>query len=470
MNDRKPENPSRPPRNGGPRDPNKDGNHKPRPQKKERERERILAEGPNARRVALDMIARVLGQKQSLDDVLTSSPDFERLSERDRGFCRMLVATVLRRLGQIDDVIDRFLNSRPRGKGSRAVDILRMGAAQILFMGTPPHAAVGETVSLASTAGLIQFKGMINAVLRRVEREGAAVVEAQDADRLNVPGWLWHSWMAYGEANARAIAAQHRVEAPLDITVKGDAADWAKRLGGELLPTGSVRLFSGGDVRALEGFEDGEWWVQDASAALPARLLDVKPGMKVLDMCAAPGGKTAQLASAGGEVVALDRSEKRLAVLKRNMERLKLSVATEVADASVWEGDAAFDAILLDAPCSATGTIRRHPDIPFLKSPKDVATLKGVQGRMLDHAAGLLAPGGRIVYAVCSLEKREGEEAVEGFLKRNPGWAIDPVRPEELPGLEQAIDKKGMVRILPHFWRERGGMDGFFMARLQHKG
>ena len=284
----------------------------------------------------------------------------------------------------------------------------------------------------------------------------------------NTPDWLWRSWQAaFGAETAAAIAAAHLVEPPLDLSVKADPEQWAARLGGTLLPTGSVRLPRAGDVPALDGYAEGAWWVQDAAAALPARLLAPPAGAEVLDMCAAPGGKTAQLAAMGALVTAVEADPRRAEILRANLERLGVGAGVAVADAARFAPPRPPDFILLDAPCTATGTMRRHPDIAWLKTADDVARMAAAQQRLLAHAADLLAPGGRIVYAVCALQPEEGTAQIEALLRDRPDLSREPVRPDELPGLESAITSTGDVQTLPSMWEEQGHLDGFFIGRLR---
>ena len=424
-----------------------------------------------SRRVALDILVSCLDKGQPLDDALARHQGFAGLDPRDRAFVRLLLATTLRRLGEIDEVLG-FLVERPlEGANAAGRQALRLGAAQLLFLGTPPHAAVDTSVRLVVDAGLPHLKGLANAVLRRISRDGAALLGDRDPARLNTPQWLWESWTgSYGEAATRAIAAAHLVEAPLDLTPRSNAEFWAGRLEGEVLPTGSIRRDGGGNVTELPGFAEGAWWVQDAAATLPARLLGDISGKQVADLCAAPGGKTLQLAAAGAEVTAVDISARRMARVGENLARAGLSATLVTADAGKWVTSATFDAILLDAPCSGTGTLRRHPDIAWLKDEEDVGRLTLTQDRLLVRAADLLKPGGTLVYAVCSLQDDEGPARVEALLARDKRLARRPVQPAELPGLESAITGEGDVRTLPSMWAERRGMDGFYIARLQKSG
>ncbi len=425
---------------------------------------------PDARQAAFEILGEVLDRGRPLDQAIANHESFPRLEPRDRAFARNLLATTLRRLGQIDSVIGRFLSHELPSRGRPVLHALRLGGAQLLFLGTPPHAAVDGSVRLAESRALASYKGLINAVLRRVSREGPGFIAEQDPARLNTPDWLWRSWSrAYGGATARAIAEAHLAEPPLDLSAHAEPERWAEALGGSVLPTGSVRRPAelGGAVEGLPGYAEGAWWVQDAAAALPARLLGDVAGWSVIDLCAAPGGKTMQLAAAGARVTALDRSRQRLERVAANLARLRLSAELVAADAASWRPAVLAEAVLLDAPCSATGTIRRHPDLPWLKRPEEVAALAATQDRLLRAAAQMVKPGGLLVYCVCSLEPEEGAPRVAALLDRSP-VRLEPLRPGEIPGLPQeAITPEGALRTLPSHWAALGGWDGFYAARLR---
>lgn len=420
-----------------------------------------------SRSIALDLIAAVLKSHRSLDEALEGHGELAKLEPRDRAFTRNLAATTLRRLGQIDDLINHCLE-KPLPRSAIAVrDVLRLGICQLLFLNTPPHAAVDTSVRMLGDLDLNGFKKLVNAILRRLGREGEKLISAQDAERLNTPDWLWHSWSkAYGKEVGRDIAAAHLKEPPLDITVKEDADRWAKSLDAVVLPTGSLRLAKSANVTKLAGFDDGQWWVQDAAAALPALLLGDVAGKTVLDLCAAPGGKTAQLAIRGAKVVSVERSANRLKRLDQNMMRLELNVETVNANAEKWSPSEPADAVLLDAPCSATGTIRRHPDIPHLKKPEDVTNLSEAQFRLFEAAIDMVKPGGVLVFCTCSLQREEGPDVVERILAKHDSLKIDPVRAEEVGGLSELITPSGALRCLPSHLPENGGLDGFFAQRL----
>jgi 16S rRNA (cytosine967-C5)-methyltransferase len=313
----------------------------------------------------------------------------------------------------------------------------------------------------------LSHKGLVNAVLRRLSVEGAARIDQQDVPRLNTPDWLWQSWSrTYGEPIARAIAVSHLREAPLDLTLRNDAEAWCVKLQGILLPTGTLRRAAGGSLVTLPGYNEGAWWVQDAAAALPARLFGVLGGREVVDLCAAPGGKSAQLAAAGARVTAVDRSTRRLERLVANLRRLALPIEAVAADALTWRPAQPVDAVLLDAPCSTTGAIRRHPDVPYLKAPDDVARLAVVQDNLLRAAIDMLRPGGTLIYCTCSLEPEEGPERIAGLLGAGAPVARRAIDPDEIGVRPEWITVEGDLRTLPFHFDEFDGIDGFYCARL----
>ena len=417
-----------------------------------------------AREAALALLQAVLDRDQPLDEALASESALVGMAARDRGFARLLVATVLRRLGQIDALIDDLL-AKPLPTRARAIrHVLRLGAAQLLFLKTPPHAAVDLAVRQA--ARVPSFRGLVNAVLRRLAEAGPEALESLPVWR-NCPDWLWSSWRdRFGEATAQAIVQAIMAEPPLDLTPARDPEGWAKRLGGRLLANGSIRLVNAGAIEAIPGYDEGAWWVQDAAASLPARLLGDVRGRRVLDLCAAPGGKTLQLAAAGAEVVALDRSPGRMRRLRENLDRTGLKAETVVADLREWRPADRAELVLLDPPCSATGTIRRHPDIWRLKSAADVARMAELQQALLARAVDLLADGGRLIYCVCSLEAAEGASVVEAVLEATPGLARLPISEAELGGLAASPTGEGDLVTHPAIWPETGGLDGFQIFRL----
>jgi len=447
------------------------------PGKKARDRAhaRDMQVGLPARRAAVELLAAVLEKKQALDDVLGRS--LERgamfdLPVRDRALARAIIAASLRRKGQLDHVLFTFLERGLPEKSGTLYPIVLSGAAQLIFLRTPPHAAIDLAVSLAQyDPKAKRYDKLVNAVLRRVANDGEAIAASLDAARVNTPDWLWSRWVAYwGEARAHAVAEANLVEPPLDLTVKSNPELWAERLSGRVLPTGSVRLLPKGRIESLPGYDDGAWWVQDVAASLPAKLLGNVAGQRVADLCAAPGGKTAQLVLGGASVIAVDDSKTRLKLLAENLKRLHLEAEFVEADVTKWQPGVLFDAVLLDAPCSSTGTIRRHPDIPYVKSAKDIEALAELQARLLDNAAQRVRPGGKLVYSTCSLEPEEGEAQIAAFLTRNNGYSLGPITPDELYGQAEWIEPSGCLRTFPYELKldvpACSGMDAFFAARL----
>ena len=413
--------------------------------------------GPRAgvdptRDAAFTLLDAVAGRRRPLDDALDALPPIDA---RDRAAAHRLAAATLRHEGSLDAVLARHLRREPPLPVRL---VLRLGAASLLLLGGAPHAAVSTAVGLCRTRRLDPFAGLVNAVLRRVAAEGAGALDALDMPHLDTPAWLWASW---GE-HARRIAAAHGDEAPIDLALR-PGADVPE--GAERLPGGGARLPAGTRIASLAGYAEGLFWVQDLAAGLPVRLLGPCAGMRVCDLCAAPGGKTAQLVSAGATVVAVDRDGTRLGRLRENLARLRLEAETVEADALGWTpaGDG-FDAVLLDAPCSATGTIRRHPDIPRLRRPRDVEALSAIQWALIERAHGLLRPGGVLVYAVCSLQAPEGRDQVARALGSGR-WAREAPDRSGFAGLEHVLNAEGDVQTDPSM-----GMDGFQATRLRRLG
>jgi 16S rRNA (cytosine967-C5)-methyltransferase len=464
----------------------------------------------NARIAAAELLIAVLERGRALEDALAETQSFSALEGRDRAFARALATAGLRRLGGVSAVLSRFLERPLPESAQHARALLHIGATQLLVLGTPPHAAVGETVEAANSLREARgFARLINAVLRRVAREGAGMMSALPPGA-DLPTWLFTRWRAaYGDEAAK-IGQALLHEPPLDLTVKNGAPAWAEKLGGVLTPTGSVRLLpfslaekgpgdegradargveadapshsaperqrdaphpltpspqGRGGIENLAGFSDGDWWVQDAAAALPARALGDVRGKRVLDLCAAPGGKTLQLAAAGAHVTAVDKSEARLKRLRENLARTKLTAEVVCADALKYRSSEPFDAVLLDAPCTSTGTLRRHPDVAWLRRPTDVRSLADLQAQLLTAAAAQLKPGAPLVYAVCSMEPEEGPGIVAAGLTQ--GWLRDPIRPGEIAGADDFLTSDSDLRTFPSHWPEIGGLDGFYVARLQ---
>ena len=414
--------------------------------------------GLAARRAALAIIDGAIGKRGGLDESLGGA--LTGLDPRDRAFARSLAMTTLRRWGPIELMLTARLQKAP---SEPVLALMRIGVAEALYMDVPDHAAVSTTLDLAQSAQPTRpFKGLINAVLRGLLRE-----PPNDRPENLAPDWLVARWRAaFGEAAARAICAQIAEEPATDLSLRdpSQAADLAEALEAHLLDGGSLRTERRGDVAAWPAYDEGSWWVQDAAAAIPVRLLALQPGEDALDLCAAPGGKTLQMAAAGAKVVALDRSAARLARVDENLARTGLTAEVVASPAESWDDARAFDAVLLDAPCSATGTFRRQPEVLWLVKPPEIAKLAMVQARLLDAAAKRVRPGGRLVYCVCSLEPEEGEAQATAFLKRQPDFKLVPVTPGEGGAPSASVLSDGTLRILPH--HVDGGLDGFFVARF----
>ncbi len=439
---------------------------------RDRSRPATARPGFAARAAATGLLADVLDRHRSLDALLEPGGDSAgaALPPRDRALARAIVGTALRHHGEITTLLGRLIEKHPPRAGA-FTRIVETAAAQILFMNVADHAAVSIAIDqIDADPAARRYKALANAVLRRIGREREDLLAEVDATD-DVPAWLWQRWVkTYGEADARRIAGMHRLEPYLDLTVKSDPDGWAKRLDGIVLPTGSVRTVASGAIEALPGYADGAWWVQDAAAALPARLLGDVAGKRVADLCAAPGGKTASLCHAGAQVTAVDISAPRLRRLGANLSRLGFTAETIAADVFTWTPPQPFDAVLLDAPCTSTGTIRRHPDIAWLKRPTDIAPLARQQARMIERAVGFLRPGGTLVYCTCSLEPEEGEDQAAAALARLP-LRPAPIAAGEVGGLAGIVTTSGALRTLPFHlassMERLCGLDGFFVARFQ---
>ena len=409
-----------------------------------------------SRRAALALLDHVLAQGRTLAE---AGYLLNPLAPADRAAAQRLASDTLRWMDRADKLLKPYLQKRP---GPRVMMILHLGTVE-LALGGAAHGVVSDCVNLAAAdKRSLSAKGLINAVLRKVAADAPGRWSSLHTPRL--PRWLRGPLSeAWGPKPVTGMERAHAAGAPLDLTAKGDAAALAERLGATLLPTGSLRLDAAGQVSTLPGFAEGDWWVQDAAAAIPARLMGDIAGKRVLDLCAAPGGKTLQLAAAGAQVTALDLSANRLERLRENLTRCQLQAEVITGDALEHTGQ--YDAILLDAPCSATGTIRRHPDLPHATVGEHISGLIGLQAQMLDHALGLLAPSGRLVYATCSLLPDEGECQIEEALARHPGLRVVP---PQAPGLDPDwISAEGGLRLRPDYWADRGGMDGFYIAVLE---
>lgn len=419
-----------------------------------------------SRRIVYDILVAV-DEGIQLDKALSSNHDLPKLEDRDRRFVRLLTTTSLRHRGQLERVLAPLVARKPFGVQANANLILLMGAAQLLLLKTGAHAAVDSTVELMRQTGFDRLCGLANAVMRRLTREGEGLFEAT-SHMDNLPSWLQQSWRHYwGEEATTAIAGLAMLPPPLDISVKDDAAGWAVKLDARLIDNHSLRREFDGDPSLLVGFEEGAWWVQDAAAALPARLLNIVKDEAVIDLCAAPGGKTAQLIAAGGRVTAIDNSRKRLDRLRRNLKRLKLPADLVLADGASYSPAAPVDAVLVDAPCSATGTVRRRPDILNQREAEDIIALQQIQWDLVTNALGWLRSGGRMVYATCSLQPEEGEDIISAVIDAADGrFGIDPITADEAGIFAKSITETGCIRILPSDYVDIGGVDGFFITRL----
>lgn len=443
--------------------------------------DRDSTHGAVARRAAAELLVIVLEDRKTMDQALLEAPSFLRLEGRDRAFARAMASTALRYLGPIDAALATLLSRPLPDNGEGAQNLLRIGAAQIAILGTPIHAAVGATVEAAkSWRQTFPFAGLINAVLRRLSRESVALIQNPDPD-LILPGWLMARWRGiYGAQNAQILAKESLQEAPLDLTLKDpqSAAHWAQELGAVIRPSGSLRLTAhSGTVTELPGFAQGAYWVQDETASVPAKLLRVKTDARVLDVCGAPGGKSLQLAAQGCRLTVLDQARPKLDKVKENFARVGLSADIKLADARRFTSDTPFDAILVDAPCLATGTLRRHPEAAWIKDVLSLEQLVASQRQILDNCLRQLARGGTLVYSVCSREPEEGREQIAWALARDFGGecqiGVDLISKDEVPGLEHFVTPEGYLdtnqRDRSKSDRVEGTdpTDGFFVARLR---
>jgi 16S rRNA (cytosine967-C5)-methyltransferase len=422
----------------------------------------LVAPGLAARRAALAILSGVLQKRRSLDSGLEH---LSGLATRDAGFARALVSQTLRHMGALDAVLRKFV-AKPLAphKAGPASEILLLGACELLILKVASHAAVDAANELAAKdTKAVHFKPLINAVLRKVAKEGEAVLSGLDRERLSTPDWLWTRWAAHYDAGtARAIARAHQQEAPIDIVLKSPDAAFPSS---ELLFGTVRRLTDPGRLEDLPGFAEGDWWVQDAAATLPVLLLGDVAGKTVIDLCAAPGGKTMQLAAAGAKVIAVEIETSRAARIRENLDRTRLDAEIVQADARDFEIKAPF--VLIDAPCTATGTIRRHPDLPWIKGAADVTVSAGAAYEILEAGASLVEPGGVLVFAVCSLEREEGEEQIAAFLSGHPEFSRAPINANDVFGHDEWITPDGDLRTLPCHLSDKGGMDGFYAVRLK---
>ncbi|NCF48278.1 MAG: MFS transporter [Bacteroidetes bacterium] len=428
--------------------------------------------GLASRKICFEILRQV-NEGKHLDEALRLA---NKLSDRDRRFVRLLATTYLRRAGQIDAVLRAAMPRQPSGKTRNATLVLAIGIAQLLFLETGSHAAVNSTVDLMRAAGFDRLTGLANAVMRRLTRDGQELL-ARTSAADNLPDWIYKSWIKqFGKSPTIAIMEQAMRPPTLDITPAANADEWAEKLDGRLINQHTIRREFDGDPALLTGFAEGAWWVQDAAAALPATLLGTLTGKTVIDLCAAPGGKTAQLIASGAKVTAIDNAPTRLRILKGNLDRLSMTARMITADGRDFTPDEQVDAVLIDAPCSATGTLRRRPDVLHHRSPQDVSALAIVQNDLLRRAIGWVVPGGSLIYVTCSLQFEEGEKIIDDLLNdvengKMTGIALDPISPVEAGDFAAAIKTegklKGTLRVRPDLFADIGGVDGFFIARLK---
>lgn len=416
--------------------------------------------GVQARRSAVYLLDMILGEERLMSELLSAGA-LDKLPPDDRARAQRLAMDTLRGMERADRLLQKHLSKYPPLTVRNA---LRVGTVE-LCQGGAAHGVVNAMVELVAThKKLGHLKGLTNAVLRKIAADGPEAWEALRAPRL--PKWLRGPLAeAWGPDAMTGIEAAHFAGAPLDLTAKRDPEGLAAAVGGSVLPTGSVRVADAGQVTTMPGFAEGDWWVQDAAAALPVKILAPQKGEAVLDLCAAPGGKTMQLAAAGAQVTAVDNSKQRMQRVRENLARVHLPAKVVVVDARRFEGT--FDAILLDAPCSATGTIRRHPDLPHAKDGSEFGDLIELQSEMIDHAWSLLNPGGRLIFCTCSLLPDEGEVQVDEALERHADMRVDRDA-LAVPGVDPAwTTQEGGLRLRPDYWPELGGMDGFYIACLR---
>lgn len=434
---------------------------------KNSQKNNINNEGTYTRKKAIEILIEILHNKKPLDNAfeisIKKSSHFSKLTSEDKSFCRLLVSTTLRNLTSIDSLLKKFL-SKPLDKTPlKVLMILRINIAQSFFLKTPDHAVVNTSVELCGK----KWKGLINGVSREILRNKTKANKYLD-DSNKVPNWLLNRWKKDWKKNYNNIISGHLVlNPPIDIHVKNNTDQWAKKLSGEKIGNNSIRLYRSGLISKLDGYEEGEWWVQDYSSQIPVALLNIKDKDEVLDLCAAPGGKTAQLISLGAKVTSVDDNKKRILRLEQNLKRLNYNASIKNEDIKNFSSDKSWSKIILDAPCSSTGTLRKNPEIMYQKKEEDIFSLAKLQSDLLDASWRLLKKDGILVYCTCSLEKEEGEYQIENFIKRKKDSILDKINTQEIDKKLKVSNKNKWLRIFPNSLDFEGGNDGFFIARIK---
>lgn len=418
------------------------------------------------RRIAVELMQKILDEKIFFSDTKNNYPE---IAPQDSAFINMLVLTTLRHLVFIKKSLKKFVKKKLPDNAAPGKYALFLGTAEILYLNTPDYAVINSYVEITKKMTDKYVAGFVNAVLRNIAKQKEELKKT-DSGEFFPPEFFRILNQDYGKKTIQKIQQAAMAEPDLDLSVKNNPQNWAEKLGGTVLPNGTVRLKNNGRINALEGYADGEWWIQDFAASLAALTLNRINGLKVLDLCAAPGGKTAQLLNMGADVTALDISEPRLQKLRENLERLKFKADIICADALDYLkniSEPAYDAVLLDAPCSATGTIRRHPELVHIKRLQDIEKLAALQKDILNVTGNALKKGGTLVYCTCSIAKEEGEKQIENFLAAHSEFSIKPITAEEIGGISEIITPEGFIRTLPQHLSKNGGSDAFFIARLQ---
>ena len=427
----------------------------------------INNDGAYTRKKAIEILVKILENNKPLDNAFEESTKksshFSKLINEDKSFCRLLISTTLRNLISIDYLLTKFL-SKPLNKTPfKVLMILRINVAQSFFLKTPDHAVVNTAVELCGK----KWKGLVNGVSREILRnKDKAKKYLNESDK--VPNWLLRRWKRDWGKNYDEIVTGHlNLNPPIDLYVKNNTNYWARKLNGKKLGNNSIRLFTPGLISNLEGYEQGEWWIQDYSSQIPVSLLEIQNNDDVLDLCAAPGGKTAQLISLGAKVTSIDNNKKRLFRLEQNLKRLGYKAIIKNKDIRNFSTKKTWSKIILDAPCSSTGTLRKNPEIMHQKKESDIVSLSKLQSNLLDTAWDLLKEGGTLLYCTCSLEKEEGEHQVENFIKRKKNSLLDKINNNEIDKKLSVSSQKKWLRIFPNSLNYEGGNDGFFIARIK---